>query len=401
MLKGYPRLSETFIAQEILNLQKAGFEITIFSLRHPTDKKTHPVHHEITSPVVYLPEYLHQQPLRILRAWLACRKHPGYNAARTHFLNDLKRDRSANRIRRFGQALVLAYELPTNIRHLYAHFLHTPASVTRYCARILDLPWACSAHAKDIYTSPNWEIREKLADCQWLTTCTRQNVEHLQAICDAPDKVSLNYHGLDLERFNNESTIQFDRDGSDQKQPVILLSVGRAVEKKGYQGLLLALSKLDQNLHWKLIHIGGGGLLEKLKAVATELGIDQHIEWLGAQSQQTVLEHYRNADLFVLNCKIDQHGDRDGLPNVMVEAQSQALPVISTTISGIPELIENNYNGLLVEPDSPQQLTSALSNLIKNPGLRMEYGKNGQQKVNTAFEMHSAFSLLLQRFNEL
>lgn len=400
VLKGYPRLSETFIAQEILNLEHAGFDVTLFSLRFPTDRKTHPVHQQIAANVVYLPEYLYQEPLRVIRSWWFSRKQPGYKNARNCFLKDLWRDPTPNRVRRFGQAMVLAAELPGKIQYLYAHFLHTPASVTRYCAVIRDLPWACSAHAKDIYTSPRWEIHEKLAECQWLTTCTHTNVEYLRKLDPDPQKVSLNYHGLDLDRFDTEPPTVLQQDGANSDHPVILLSVGRAVEKKGYDGLINALSMLDRSLNWKLIHIGGGKLLDTLQSSAHELGIGHAIQWLGAQSQQTVLEHYRSSDIFVLNCRIDDTGDRDGLPNVMLEAQSQGLPVVSTSISGIPELIDHQINGLLVPSDSPERLSEALDRLIRSPQLRAEMGKNGQQKVRKEFEMHAAFDKLVLRFNE-
>jgi hypothetical protein len=124
VLKGYPRLSETFIAQEIEALERRGLEIRIISLRHPTEQAVHPVHRRIRAPVSYLPEYLYQEPLRVWRAWKLVRRWPGYRAARRLWLGDLGRDRSPNRVRRFGQALVLAAELDGDISHLHAHFLH-------------------------------------------------------------------------------------------------------------------------------------------------------------------------------------------------------------------------------------------------------------------------------------
>src|SRR5206468_13005673 len=139
LLKGYPRLSETFIAQEILALERRGLEILVVSLRHPTDRALHPVHRLIGAELLYLTEYLHQEPLRVWHGWLRSRRRPGYRKARAAFLADLWRDRSPNRVRRFGQALVLAAELPANIGHLHAHFLHTPASVARYTAMISEL----------------------------------------------------------------------------------------------------------------------------------------------------------------------------------------------------------------------------------------------------------------------
>jgi len=132
ILKGYPRLSETFIAQEIAALERRGLDILIYSLRQPTDARRHAVHDEIRARVAYLPEYLLLEPLRVMRAWLRERKNPRYKATRNLWLRDLLRDPTPNRIRRFGQALVLANELPQDVKHLHAHFLHTPASVTRY-----------------------------------------------------------------------------------------------------------------------------------------------------------------------------------------------------------------------------------------------------------------------------
>jgi len=176
LVKGWPRLSETFIAQELVALEAAGHHFDIWSLRFPTDKKRHPLHDQLQAKVRYLPEYLHLEQDRVANTRDVARKLPGYAAAYRIWRADLARDPSHNRIRRFGQACVLAAELPPETRGLYAHFLHTPSSVARYCAVMRGLPWAFSAHAKDIWTSPDWEIREKLASdppgAQFGATCT-------------------------------------------------------------------------------------------------------------------------------------------------------------------------------------------------------------------------------------
>ena len=394
ILKGYPRLSETFIAEEIHALEQAGVAFTIFSLRHPTDGKTHPVHQAIQAPVVYLPEYLYREPMRVIRAWWKARRRPCYPQARQIWWRDWKRDRSANRIRRFGQALVLAAELPGDPGLLYAHFLHTPASVARYAAILRQLPWSCSAHAKDIWTLPEWEKKEKLAHCRWLTTCTHSNLVHLQALADDPAKVALNYHGLALSRFPGDPPSHSDRNGSDPARPVRILSVGRAVAKKGYRGLLEALAALPQTLHWEMTHIGTGPLLAACKQQAATLGIAGKIRWLGAQPQQVVIANYRDADFFVLNCRIAEDGDRDGLPNVLVEAQSQGLAVVSTRLSGVPELIEDGVNGLLVEADDQHALGDALKRLITDPELRQQLGNAGRAVVHNRFDMTHNFAQL-------
>ncbi len=159
------------------------------------------MHDQIRAPVLYLPEYLKDAPRRVLAGWRAARRLPGYAAARRAWLADLARDPTPNRVRRFGQALVLAAELPPDIGHLHAHFLHTPASVARYAALMRGLDWSVSAHAKDIWTTPDWEKREKLASAEWAVTCTEAGRDHLAALAPSPDMVALAYHGLDFDRF--------------------------------------------------------------------------------------------------------------------------------------------------------------------------------------------------------
>ena len=393
VLKGYPRLSETFIAQEILALQQRGVDLTIASLRHPTDKQAHRIHKEILAPVNYLPEYLHDAPGRVFGAWSRVRGRAGYAAALAAFRADLKRDRTRNRIRRFGQACVLADELPSGTSHLYAHFLHTPASVARYAALICGLPWSCSTHAKDIWTTPQWEIEEKLAELEWLVTCTAFGATYLKSLAPQPDIVSLLYHGLDFSRFPAPPQKPAGGEG-----PVKILSVGRAVPKKGYDDLLNALALLPDDLDWRFHHIGGGTLTDTLRRQADQLGLRERIEWSGPQPQDTVLAALREADIFALSSKIAADGDRDGLPNVLMEAQSQALAVVATDAAGIPELIVNGETGVLVPPGDPNAMAAALARLIDDPDLRQQLGLAGYQRVRNNFSLEAGIDALAARF---
>jgi len=390
ILKGYPRLSETFIAQEIKALEARGLAINIVSLRHPTDPHSHPIHDEIKALVAYLPEYLWQEPLRVWRGWRASLRMAGYSRAWRVWLGDLARDRSANRIRRFGQALVLAAETGREVTHLHAHFLHTPASVARYTGLITGLPWSCSAHAKDIWTSPQWEKEEKLADCAWAVTCTAFNRDHLAALAPA-GRVDLAYHGLDLARFPRHKK-------ASNNGPVTILSVGRAVEKKGYDDLLAALAALPPELDWRFVHVGGGPLLGALKSQANAADLQARIDWRGALAFDAVLEHYRAADIFVLPCRIAADGDRDGLPNVLMEAMSCTLPVLSTRVSGIPELIDDGVHGRLTPPGEPEALAAALAELITDPALRDRLGAAGEARLRADFAMDRGIDMLMARF---
>ena len=398
VLKGYPRLSETFIAQELHALEQRGLSLALYSLRHPTEHVAHPVHDEIRAPVAYLPEYLHDEPSRVWRGWLRARRLPGYREARAAWWRDFRRDPSRNRIRRFGQALVLAAEMPGAIAHLHAHFLHTPASVARYAALLCGMTWSCSAHAKDIWTTPEWEKREKIDAATWVTTCTEINARHLRSLATRASRIDLNYHGIDTRRFPPPARARPARDGRDAASPVALLAVGRAVDKKGFDDLLAALARIPRDRHWTLAHVGGGPLLSELDASARALGIADRIEWRGAQPQGVVLDAYRNADLFVLPCRVSADGDRDGLPNVLLEAQSQKLACVSTHVSGIPELIDDSATGTLVPPRSPAALAEALLRLIDDPVLRERIGEAGFARATGKFSMDAGADRLAARF---
>ena len=401
IVKGYPRLSETFIAQELRGLELAGFDLCIVSLRQPTDSKRHAVHDEMQAPVLYLPEYLHQEPMRVLRGLWAALLRPGFAATLWGFLGDLRRDPTPNRVRRFGQAAVLVAEWPAGGIWLHAHFIHTPASVADYAARILKMDWTVSAHAKDIWTSPKWELAGKLARARWAVTCTASGHDYLQSLARDPASVHLSYHGLNLDRFPPFVDERPARDGSRPDDPVQIVSVGRAVPKKGYDILLQALAGLPANLHWHFTHMGGGPDRPALQALASSLGIASRVTWRGSVSQDEVLETYRAADLFALACVITADGDRDGLPNVLVEAASQGLACVTTNISGIPELFRDGENGILVPPGDPAALAKGLQTAIASPAVRGRLGAAAAAQVRETLDFHTSVAQLAGLFTAM
>jgi glycosyltransferase involved in cell wall biosynthesis len=372
--------------------------LAIVSLRHPTDKARHPVHDEMVAPLVYLPEYLSSEPVRVLRGVVRAVGKPGFWRAVRAFIADLRRDTTRNRMRRFGQACVLAAEMPADVGHLYAHFIHTPTAVTRYASLITGIPFSCSAHAKDIWTSPTWDLAQNLAAATWVTTCTAVGERYLKSLSVAPDTVHLVYHGLNLDRFPAPPQTIAARNGTDAAYPVRLLSVGRAVEKKGFDRLLDALGHLPGELCWRFVHIGGGDHLAALKAQAKRLGIADRITWRGALAQTDVLEAYRNADLFILPSRIAADGDRDGLPNVLVEAQSQRLACISTAVSAIPEFIDDDRTGCLVPPDDVDALARSIAALAGDPERRARLGAAGERRVREQFDAEHGLAQLAALF---
>ncbi len=390
VLKGYPRLSETFVAQELLGLEKRGLKLDIHSLRAPYDPTTHPIHGEIRAGVNYLPEYLWRAPRRVFAAWRRARKLPGYARARQQFRADYARDRTPNRVRRFGQACVLAGDMSDDTAMVYAHFLHTPASVARYAAAMRGLPFAVSAHAKDIWTTPAWDKRQKLADAQWVTTCTRYGAEHLRDVAAGRGTVHLNYHGVDVTRFFGGNTAP---DGTGDG-PLLIASVGRLVVKKGYSDLLNALARLPEGIDWRFEHIGGGDLEKPLAAQADRLEIADRITWHGRRPQSDVRALLARADMFVLASTIAKDGDRDGLPNVLMEAQAVGVACISTAISAIPELIIDGETGRLVPAGDPDALAAAIAELAHDSDARARLAAAGARRVRAEFGLDEGLDFI-------
>jgi glycosyltransferase involved in cell wall biosynthesis len=400
VLKGWPRLSETFIAQELVALEEAGIDFEVWSLRHPTDGRTHPLHDRLEAPVHYLPEYLKDEPLRVLKGVFFALRQKGVRPMLLLALRDLWRDRTPNRLRRVGQACVLAREMPDAIHGLYAHFLHTPSSVARYAAVLTARPWSFSAHAKDIWTTPDWEVREKLDAAShgaaFGVTCTAIGARHLQALADTPGRVDLVYHGLDLARFPAPATRAPRQCGA----PFGIVSVGRMVEKKGFDRLIDALALLSPTLDWHWTHIGGGILSRELAVRAEAKGVARRITWRGPADQTEVIEAMRAADLFVLPSRIAEDGDRDGLPNVLMEAASQKLPILSTPVSAIPEFIESGTHGVLCS-DDPQALADAMEKLASEPDKAYRMAEAAFARLTRSFQMAPGIGHLQKRLLDL
>ena len=262
--------------------------------------------------------------------------------------------------------MVLAAEMPVTIERIYAHFLHTPASVARYAAIMRGLSWSGSGHAKDIWTSQ--ELRRKLADAELADHLHEFRTLPPQGVgCQSfPGPTCLSWLGLGAPTGAAHSECR--RNGSDPAtDPVVILSVGRCVQKKGYDDLLEALARLPARLHWRFEHIGGGILHEELKGRASRLGIADRCTWLGAQPSADVFAAYARCDIFVLASKTAADGDPGGYAQCAQEAGYQGMAIVSTRSAGIAEFVEDGVNGLLVAPAAPDDLCAAILRLYVIP----------------------------------
>lgn len=388
ILKGYPRVSETFIAQEIHLLERRGFKIEIFSMRQAREPERQPIVEKINAPVTYLPEYL----LPALREIVAGNRralimHPTrYLSALISALAKSAWTRNRSPIKRFLQAGWLVARkglgLETSpIGHLHAHFIHAPTELTYYLSRISGLRYSISAHAKDIYTIPLGDVRTRVNGAELLMTCTKYNYNFLRAITGIhADKIHQIYHGIDLEVFRptgprtNESLSQ-------------IVSVGRLVNKKGYGDILQALRILkDRGLVFTYDIYGTGELKTELLALRTQLGLEKDVTFHGIATQPQIISRFQQGGIFLCGSRLSEDGDRDGIPNTVAEAMSMELPVVATAVSGIPELIEDGKSGVLVPEKNPEALAAAIQDLIANPEKALEIGRNGRARVAQVFD---------------
>lgn len=394
ILKGYPRLSETFILQEMVALEAQGFELHIMAMRHPHDNKTHELVDKVKARVTYLPIYVKSEWRRVFAAW---RKRKIPLSFWKVFLKRLWLKKSFKPIQRAAQALVMLAEMPEGFTHIHAHFIHAPAELAFYAHLLSGLPYTISAHAKDIWTSSREDLIRKMECASWVTCCTGEGQTYLQSLTTTP--VHLIYHGIDLNRFPIIVPSLSDVGGGDEAKKLKICLVGRLVPKKGIDVLFDALAALPPHLCWELSIAGGGELKESLSAKARDLNLADDIHFLGSVTAEEVKSLLQSSDLFVLPCRVQPDGDRDGIPNVIMEAISQGLPVLSTKVGGIEELLCDK-SAILVNPNDASALSEALSVLITNPQLRYALAKEAQQKLQQSFRLEQGISRLAKEFED-
>jgi len=393
LLKTFPKLSETFILNEILELERQGVELRIFSLREPSETKMHAEAADVKAEVTYLRYVSPQAALNRIPFERYAQRLQRSNDRWSVFLRRparylktlLFRLRFSGRRRHFEQALGLARELITGeFTHIHAHFANEPTSVAHLAHHLTGCPFSFTAHAKDIYLSDRADLATKMAAAEFIITCTAYNRNYLAEIAPPNAPIHVCYHGVDLSRFSRE--LEVHRVASGERQQI--LSVGRFCEKKGFPYLLRACYLLKQGGRSFVCRIiGFGPLQEELEKLIDALELRDCVVLAGKMTQDKLIDEYRRADLFVLPCLVTDDGDRDGIPNVLVEAMAMRLPVVSTPVSGITELVDHMQNGLLTTEKDAESLAAAIERLLQDAELRWRLGANGRQKVMEVFSL--------------
>ncbi|HPG40397.1 MAG TPA: glycosyltransferase family 4 protein [bacterium] len=413
----FPVLSETFIVSELQNLLKRKIDLDIYSLFRSDKSFDRADLHELSQRTVYMTSllsvsgllrshlyWLFRHPLRYLDTFFfACRYGNVLRLTRTAFAYIFFRNKSRKRFSKsdrqnllvhFIMAAPLAQRIDRGRYNLvHGHFADAATSFAMLIARLCGIPYSFTTHATDLFVEPAL-LPQKLAGAAFVLTCTGYNKEYItNHFKNIPaHKVILNYHGVDADSFSPVP-------GAIKDQPPLLLSVGRLVPKKGFDTLLQACALLQkQNVAFNCLIIGDGPERHNLEEICREQNLHSRVTLPGVVAPPEVKELLARAAIFVLPCRIAANGDRDGIPNVLAEAMAMQVCVISTAISGIPEIIEHEKSGFLLQPDSPGQLAETLKVLLENPQLGAATGTAARQRVMQIFDKQQKCNELVDIF---
>ncbi len=379
-----PALSATFVYNEILALQERGYEVVAFSVHVPAAA----VLENRVDALRAATHSLYRKGFAdfILAALsLLCVTPRAFCRTISMVLHDTTTVGLHNRTRmgllyRFFAACRVACILrQKKCRHIHAHFAHVPTDIAMYAASLAGIPFSFTAHANDLFER-GWLLSEKIARSAFAATISEFNRDFMVVRGGERAKIHIVRCGIDSARFSPAPPRRIS-------PPYLIGTIGRMVEKKGFDTLLHAMALLRNNeVDFHLVIAGGGPLELELRATSDRLGLTSSVEFPGPMANELVPTWLQSLDLFVLPCQQDMNGDMDGIPVVLMEAMASGVPVVSTRISGVPELITHGYEGLLVEPRSAEALADAITQLLYNEELRTSFSKNGRLKVMREFD---------------
>jgi len=397
VVKRFPRASETFIAQEILGLERRGVEITILALRPNDSEVEHDWLDELQAPIHTYRSASFSEAWRSLqqRSRHSPREREGIHQALLEAFDHPQRSGRRYLVEALWIA-ALAEEL--GLQHLHAHFANHPAFVAMLAHLIGQIPYSFTAHAKDIYSAgPPPELwRAQIRRAAFAVTVSDANRAHLRAVLGSrlATKIHKLYNGVDLDRITP---------GPQPINPADprVLFVSRLIEKKGADLLIDAAARLqDSQKPTIFTFVGDGDEAEALRARAAARGISDRVRFTGALPHQQVVGLMASSDLFVLPCRVATNGDRDALPTVLLEAMATGLPCVSTPVNGVPEIVDHGKTGLLVPENDSEALATAIRELLADPARGRAMGAAARRKAEQMFNRESNVGALHEWFEQ-
>ena len=402
LVRSWPRLSQTFIVNEVVALERRGVDLVVFSLVRSGELIIQPQVSEVRTAVRYLED---RKPLRhLVGEHLTVVSAGPVRYARTALFAWRRRDlakgyATATTLGCFRYAVQVAATIVrlrrkgTAPAHLHAHFAHDPALVALLVRRLTDLPYSFTAHARDLVQIPPSSLAARAAEATALVTCCQVNADYIAATLPAKlPAVRVIHHGVELDLFKPQPRPIAVAD-------VQIVTVGRLVEKKGFPDLLRALGRLKASGRRITCRVyGDGPLLRPLAELRDSLGLADAVHFAGERSRETIIQALHSSDVFVLTPTVTEDGDRDGIPNVLVEAMACGLPVVSTSAGGIPELVTHGENGFLTAPGDVASIENHIATLLDSPRLRQQMGVAARRTVESGYDVDMAAERLIRIF---
>jgi glycosyltransferase involved in cell wall biosynthesis len=407
VLGTFPSLTETFIQREVDQLLRQGFDMIIFSLRHPAGVPRLAVTETASPLVCYRPSLL--SPAVIAAQWYFILRHPLrtlraiWQTLATSLHNPIEMVKClrnlpvaaffARRAARFGA------------EHIHAHFAFMPVDVARMMSHLLGISFSFSAHAGDIYLQSPVVLARKVHAASFVTVCTRYGLNELSRRAGPlpPEKIFLLYHGLPPTQFSSTNSPNSCDEGTDRlTNPPLILAIGRFQPKKGFINLIAACRILhDRGISFRCLIAGEGPERRNLEAAIDQLGLRELVQLPGECSAERVGALLQQAHVFALPCVIAPDGDRDSLPNVILEALAKGIPVVTTPIAGIPEVISHGRTGLLAPPGDALALAERIEELLKSESLCRILSSLGAATVLKQFDIAKNVAPLAELFNKM
>ena len=380
VLDDFPKLSETFILNEIAELIRRGINVEILAHRNPHENM---INEDVLNYNLFdKTKYLRLPPPSELKF--------RYILSPVFYDCILKTLKIYHAGTTFKQIVRLSYYIPfyRNIDLIHSHFAHQSAVTGMQVSRILNKPFTFTAHAFEIFSQQSYSksrLKMLTDDAEMIITPSVFNRNYIINETDcAPDKIEIVRATINPQKFENQERIY------NEENKIKIVAIGRMVEKKGFEYLIKAMNIIIKSKPEAFLNIVGTGELENsLIKLTRELGLTKSVNFLGAQPNERAIYELSSSDIAVLPCVVAKDGDIDVCPLTLQEAMAMEVPVVSTTVGSIPELIEDGKEGLLVPERNESALAQAIIRLIDNPSLRREMGKKGREKILREFNIET------------
>ena len=400
VVRSWPRLSQTFVLNEVLAVERLGCELSIFAMVRSGEELVQPQLAQVRAPVHYLDDDpgpsgaspQRRASLGHARAWATAKGRRSLGAGYA----TVSPTTSLRLATRLADAIGRSAAEGRPIDHIHAHFAHDPALVAMFAHQLTGLPFSFTAHARDLYGVPRPALVARARAASAIITCCQANVDHLHTQLPARlrSRVRLIHHGVDLSAF-----APLGAEVPAATAAPLIVSVGRLVEKKGFTDLLAALGlRRTRGVRFRCVIYGEGPLRDALEHQRRALGLEDVVELAGQRRQDEVAAELTRAQVFALTPCVTADGDRDGVPNVLAEAMASGLAVVATPVGGIEDLVRHGDNGLLAPPHDAPAIADAIGELLADTALRERLGAAARRTVEADFDLDTAASRLTDLF---